>query len=150
MDFADFNKCCQKNLFSLPHINKLVDTTAVHQLMSFIDAFFGYNQILMHPQDQDQEKTSFMMFRRIYSYEIMYFGIKNDGSTYQKLVNMMFADQIGQTMEVYIDDVRVFCVRVIRAQLYGMIGRRKHVVLVHSPALGYCHMDMDQYMPLVP
>ena len=59
----------------------------------------------MHPEDQ--EKTSFMTSRGIYCYKVMPFGLKNAGSTYQSLVNMMFADQIGETMEVYIDDMLV-------------------------------------------
>ena len=43
----------------------------------------------------------------IYCYKVIPFGLKNTGSTYQLLVNMMFADQIGRTMEVYIDDMLV-------------------------------------------
>ncbi|XP_048605052.1 uncharacterized protein LOC125582405 [Brassica napus] len=37
----------------------------------------------------------------------MPFGLKNAGATYQRLVNRMFADQLGNTMEVYIDDMLV-------------------------------------------
>ncbi|KFK44313.1 hypothetical protein AALP_AA1G241900 [Arabis alpina] len=37
----------------------------------------------------------------------MPFGLKNAGATYQRLVNRMFADQLGDTMEVYIDDMLV-------------------------------------------
>ena len=48
-----------------------------------------------------------MTSRGIYCYKVMPFGLKNAGSTYQRLVNMMFADQIGRTMEVYIDDMLV-------------------------------------------
>ena len=73
--------------------------------MNFMDAFTGYNQILMHPGDQ--EKTSFMMSKGIYCYKVMPFGLKNARSTYQRLANMMFVDQIGQTMEVYIEDMLV-------------------------------------------
>ena len=54
----DLNKSCPKDPFPLSHIDKLVDATTGHQLLSFIDAFFGYKQILMHPEDQ--EKTSLM------------------------------------------------------------------------------------------
>ena len=105
IDFTDLNKSCPNDPFPLPHIDKLVDATAGHQLMTFMNALSGYNQILMHPEDQ--EKTSFMTSRGIYCYEVMPFGLKNAWSTYQRLVNMMFADKIGQTMEVYIDDMLV-------------------------------------------
>ena len=37
----------------------------------------------------------------------MPFGLKNVGETYQRLVNKMFSDQLGNTMEVYIDDMLV-------------------------------------------
>ena len=73
--------------------------------MSFMDAFSGYNQILMHPEDQ--EITSFMTSRGIYCYKVMPFGLKNARSIYERLVNMMFADQIGRTMKVYVDDMLV-------------------------------------------
>ena len=105
IDFTDLNKSCPKVPFPLPHIDKLVDATAGDQLMSFMNAFSGYKQILMHPEDQ--EKTSFMTSRGIYSYKVMPFGLNNAESTYQRLVNMMFADQIRRTMEVYIDDMLV-------------------------------------------
>ena len=37
----------------------------------------------------------------------MPFGLKNAGATYQRLVNRMFASQIGVNMEVYVDDMLV-------------------------------------------
>ncbi|KAL5562066.1 hypothetical protein UlMin_031813 [Ulmus minor] len=83
----------------------MVDATAGHELLSFMDAFSGYNQILMHPEDQ--EKTSFVTERGIFCYKVMPFGLKNAGATYQRLVNKMFSNYLGKTMEVYIDDMLV-------------------------------------------
>ncbi|KAM2673904.1 hypothetical protein EV2_015148 [Malus domestica] len=37
----------------------------------------------------------------------MPFGLNNAGATYQRLVNSMFAEQIGKSMEVYVDDMLV-------------------------------------------
>ena len=37
----------------------------------------------------------------------MPFGLKNASATNQRLVNQMFKDQLGDTMEVYIDDMLV-------------------------------------------
>ncbi|KAL5547014.1 hypothetical protein UlMin_006701 [Ulmus minor] len=105
IDFTDLNKACPKDSFPLPHIDMMVDATAGHELLSFMDAFSGYNQILMHPEDQ--EKTSFVTERGIFCYKVMPFGLKNAGATYQRLVNKMFSDYLGKTMEVYIDDMLV-------------------------------------------
>ena len=58
IDYSDLNKVCPKDCFPLPRIDQLVDATARHGLMSFMDAYSGYNQIPMH--SPDQEHTSFI------------------------------------------------------------------------------------------
>jgi hypothetical protein len=55
----------------------------------------------------DKEKTSFIIDRGLYCYNMMPFGLKNAGATYQRLVNKMFRDQIGRKVEVYVDDMLV-------------------------------------------
>ena len=57
IEFTDLNKACPKDSFPLPHIDMLMDAAAGHELLSFMDAFSGYNQILIHPENQ--EKTAF-------------------------------------------------------------------------------------------
>ena len=71
--------------------------------MSFLDAFQSYHQIALAPEDQ--EKTSFIMPEGNYHYTVMPFRLKNAGTTYQQMVAQMFKDQIGDTVEVYIDDM---------------------------------------------
>ena len=51
MDFNDLNKACPKDSYPFPRVDVLVDSTARHQLLSFMDAFSGYNQIRMHEDD---------------------------------------------------------------------------------------------------
>jgi hypothetical protein len=103
VDFTDLNKACPKDCFPLPRIDQLVDLTSGHELLSFMDAFSGYNQVYM--AESDQEKTSFTTDRGLYCYRMMPFGLKNAGETYQSLVNMMFRAQIGRNVEVYVDDM---------------------------------------------
>ena len=105
VDFTDLNKACPKDSFPLPRIDQLVDSTARHKLLTFMDAFSGYNQIRM--AEEDQEKTSFITSQGLYCYKVMPFGLKNIGATYQRLVNKMFSKQIGKNMEVYVDDMLV-------------------------------------------
>ena len=59
VDFIDLNKTCPKDSYLLLCIDPLVDSTTRHQLLSFMDTFFGYNQIKMDVADQ--EKTSFII-----------------------------------------------------------------------------------------
>nr|XP_016484073.1 PREDICTED: RNA-directed DNA polymerase homolog [Nicotiana tabacum] len=109
VDFTDLNKACPKNSFPLPHIDQLIDATAGHELLSFLDAYSGYNQILM--EEEDQDKTTFITYRGTYCYRVMPFGLKNAGATYQRLVTKMFKDHLRKTMEVYIDDMLVKSVK---------------------------------------
>ena len=51
IDFTDLNKACSKDSYPLPCIDLLVESTAEHQLLSFMDAFFGYNQIKLDETD---------------------------------------------------------------------------------------------------
>ncbi|XP_048615715.1 uncharacterized protein LOC125588422 [Brassica napus] len=91
--------------YPLLNIDHLVESTAGNEMLTFMDAFSGYNQIMMHPDDR--EKTAFITDRGTYCYKVMPFGLKNAGATYQRLMNKMFADKLGVTMEVYIDDMLV-------------------------------------------
>ena len=105
VDFIDLNKACLKDSYPLPRINQLVDSIMGHKLISFMDAFSGYNQIRM--DKVDQEKTSFVTSQSQFCYKVMPFRLKNAGATYQRLVNHMFHPQIRQNMEVYVDNMLV-------------------------------------------
>ncbi|XP_021808476.1 uncharacterized protein LOC110752181 [Prunus avium] len=105
VDYTDLNKACPKDNFPLSRIDQLVDSTSCNQLLSFMDAYLGYNQILMH--EDDKAKTSFIIERGTYCYKVMPFGLKNAGATYQRLVNKIFKEQISKTMEVYVNDMLV-------------------------------------------
>ena len=105
IDFTDVNRACPKDSSPLPQIDLIVDATVGHEHLTFMDAFSGYNQISMDPDDQ--EKTSFITGQGTYFYRVMPFRLKNAGATYQRLVNRMFQKQIGTSMEVYIDDMLV-------------------------------------------
>ena len=80
VDFTDLNRACPKDSYPLPRIVTLVDSTTRHELLSFMDAFSGYNQIKM--KEEDQEKTSFVTNQGLFCYKVMSFGLKNTGATY--------------------------------------------------------------------
>ncbi|RDX80993.1 Retrovirus-related Pol polyprotein from transposon opus, partial [Mucuna pruriens] len=64
-----------------------------------MDAYSGYNQIRMHPEDE--EKTAFITDDGAFCYKVMPFGLKNAGATYQRLMDKVFKEDI----EVYVDDM---------------------------------------------
>ncbi|KAF5471399.1 hypothetical protein F2P56_008205 [Juglans regia] len=105
MDFTNLNKAYPKDNFPLSRIDLIVDSTAGHQMLSFMDTYYGYNQIRLNPDVE--EKTSFITDKGLYCYKAMSFGLKNTNATYQQLVSWMFKEQIDRNMEVYVDDLAV-------------------------------------------
>ncbi|RDX88229.1 hypothetical protein CR513_30207, partial [Mucuna pruriens] len=104
-DYTDLNKACPKDPYPLPSIDRLVDGVSGQALLSFMDAYSGYNQIRMHPDDE--EKTAFITEAGAFCYKVMPFGLKNAGATYQRLMDKVFKEIIGKDMEVYVDDMVV-------------------------------------------
>ena len=105
VDFTNLNKACPKDHFPRPQIDQLVDATVGHPWMSFLDAFQGYHQRPLTLDDQ--EKTVFVTPVGNYHYKVMPFGLKNAGSTYQRMMTKMFEPRLGRNVEVYIDDMIV-------------------------------------------
>lgn len=70
-----------------------------------MDAYSEYNQIPMNLVDSP--KTVFMTSHIIYYYEVMPFGLKNIGVTYQRLMDTVFSSQIGRNMEVYMEGMMI-------------------------------------------
>ena len=105
VDYTDLNDACPKDSFSLPHIDQIVDALSRHGMLSFLDAFLGYHQILMYPPDT--KKMAFITPHGIFCYNVMPFELKNAGATYQRLVTKMFKPLLGRTMEVYVDGMLV-------------------------------------------
>jgi len=79
-DFRDLNKASPKDDFPLPHIDILVDNTADHVMLLFMDGYAGYNQIKM--AKEDISKTAFTTSWGTFAYIVMSFGLINAGATY--------------------------------------------------------------------
>ena len=71
VDFTDLNKAFPKDSFPLSRIDQLMDSTAEHKLLTFMDASSRYNQIKM--AKEDQEKTAFITSQGLYCYKVMSF-----------------------------------------------------------------------------
>ncbi|KAM2057855.1 hypothetical protein ACFX16_030495 [Malus domestica] len=90
VDYTDLNTGCPNDSFPLPLVDRLIESMAGCELLSFMNAYSGYNQILMNPSDQ--EHTAFTTDMGLYCYKVMPFDLKNVGATNQRLVNLMFAE----------------------------------------------------------
>jgi hypothetical protein len=99
------NKACPKDEYPLPRIYQIVDFMASCELLSFLDAYLGYHQISL--VIDDEEKIAFITPFGIFYYTKMAFRLKNEGATYQKCVHIILENQIGRSVEAYIEDIVV-------------------------------------------
>ncbi|GKC53723.1 reverse transcriptase domain-containing protein [Tanacetum coccineum] len=103
VDFTNLNKACPQDCYPLPEIDWKVESLCGYPFKCFLDAYKGYHQIQM--AESDEEKTAFHTSHGVYCYTKMPFGLKNAGATYQRLVDKAFDNQVGQNIEVYVDDL---------------------------------------------
>ena len=88
IDFTSLNRCCPKDCYPLPRIDQLVDSTVGYALLSCMDAFSGYYQIIMDLADK--KKTTFICSAGVFNYTMMPFGLMNVGANYQRVMDKIF------------------------------------------------------------
>jgi len=59
VDYTNLNKACPRDAYPLPNIDRLVDGVAGNKVLSFLDAYSGYNHIPMATSDMN--KTAFII-----------------------------------------------------------------------------------------
>ena len=106
IDFRNLNKACLKDNFPLPTMEQILQKVAGSELMSFLDGFSGYNQVLVHPDDR--LKTTFRTKWGTYAYQKMPFGLINAGATFQRAMDIAFKGLINKSVVVYLDDITIF------------------------------------------
>lgn len=84
------NKATRKDYFSIPFIDQMLERLARHSNFYYLDKYFGFSQIPIHPDDQ--EKTMISCLYDIFSYRRMSFGLCNAPSTFQRCTMSTFVD----------------------------------------------------------
>ncbi|KAK1646879.1 hypothetical protein QYE76_064684 [Lolium multiflorum] len=104
IDYTGLNKHCPKDHFPLPRIDRIVDSTPDATASPFSMLTLG---IIRSKKKEDQELTAFITPHGVFCYNVMTFGLKNAGATYQRCMQACLGEQIGRNIEVYIDDIVV-------------------------------------------
>jgi hypothetical protein len=105
IDFTNLNKAFTKDNFSLPRIDKIVDSAAGCEVMFLLDCFSGYH--LIYKKEEDKANTSFITPFDTYCFMRMPEWLKNTGSTFSRLTKKILEDQMGCNVFTYVDDIVV-------------------------------------------
>ena len=109
VDYRKLNAVTVTDAFPLPFTDSVLDAVAGHEMYSFLDGFSGYNQVRMHPNDQ--EKTAFVTEWGVFVAEVMMFGLKTAPATFQRIIAEVFGEYIPAFMQVFLDDFAVYGTR---------------------------------------
>jgi len=106
VDLRNLNQVSLKDNYPLPKMDHILQRVVGASRISLLDGFSGFNQILVHPDDQD--KTAFTTPWGTFKYVKMPFGLKNAGATFQRAMDIAFAKEINDFLVIYLDDLTPF------------------------------------------
>ena len=106
IDYRKLNLATKKDHHPLPFTDQILEKLAGQKFYCFLDGYSGYNQIAVH--DYDQEKTTFTCPVGTYAFKRMPFGLCNAPATFQRCMNALFSEYIGEFLEIFMDDFSVF------------------------------------------
>jgi hypothetical protein len=107
IDFRNLNRATPKYEYPMPIADTLINNALGNRIISFLDGNAGYNQIFMAEEDAYKTIVICLGFIGLFEWVVMTFGLKNVGATYQRAMNLIFHKLLGNTVEVYIDDIVV-------------------------------------------
>ena len=106
IDYRRVNAQTRKDKHPLPRPEELVDQLRGADTFSGLDLLSGYHQVRVHPTDI--QKTAFRTSEGLYEWLVMPFGLSNAPSIFQRVMNDVFRDYLGQSVNVYLDDIMVY------------------------------------------
>lgn len=80
IEFTNLNTAWSMDSYPFPSINNLINKGTGCKLLSFMDAYSGYNQIKMRQEDEDKE--TFITEQGIFCFNVMPLGLKNARATF--------------------------------------------------------------------
>ncbi|MBW0490890.1 hypothetical protein O181_030605 [Austropuccinia psidii MF-1] len=105
-DYHNLNAVTRKNRYPSPPVNHLLTIFKGSTIFSKIDLCGDYN--LLRIKEGDEHLTAFGTKYGSYKYLVIPFGLANAPSSFQNLVNDLFADFLDDFVGVYLDDIMVF------------------------------------------
>ena len=106
VDYQKLNAATVTDAFGLAFTNNILDIFDGHDCYSFLHKSIGYNQICMHPDDQ--EKMAFVTEWGVFIAIVMMFCLKTALATFQRIISKIFDEFIPACMQVFLDDFAVY------------------------------------------
>ncbi len=106
IDYRKLNSLTKSDVYPLPRIDDSLAALQKGQFFTTLDMFAGYWQIPM--DESSKEKTAFISESGLYQFEVMPFGLKTAGATFQRFMDAVLAGLKWKCLLVYLDDIVIF------------------------------------------
>ena len=106
IDFRNLNRSSLKDNYPLPRMEHIMQRVVGSKMISLLDSFSGYNQVLVLLEDQ--LKTTFTTPWGTFMYVKIPFGLMNTGVTFQREMDIAFSEEIGHFIVIYLDDIKFY------------------------------------------
>jgi hypothetical protein len=106
VDFRNLNRASEKDNYPVPLMEKLLHTVSGFEIISLLDGFSEYNQVLV--SEDDRLKTTFQTKRGTFTYKHMSFLLISAGATFNRAMDVAFQGLINKCVVVYLDDITIY------------------------------------------
>jgi hypothetical protein len=106
IDYRKLNSVTKPDAYPLPRIDELLERYQTAKWFTSMDLASGFHQVEM--SEEDKEKTAFICSEGLYEFNVMPFGLRNAPGTFQRLMDKVLKDYIGDFVEVYVDDIMIY------------------------------------------
>ena len=106
IDYRKVNAVTKSDAYPLPRIDELLERYQTAKWFTSMDLASGFHQVEM--EESDKEKTAFICSEGLYEFNVMPFGLKNAPGTFQRMMDKILKEYIGDFVEIYVDDIMIY------------------------------------------
>lgn len=106
MDYRALNQVTVPDCYPFPRISELIRSVQGATHFVALDLRCGYWQIPL--EEESKKYTAFRCPAGFYEFNVMPFGLKNAPATFQRSMDVLFKDMLGEGVSIYLDDILIY------------------------------------------
>lgn len=106
IDYRQLNKQTEKDAYSLPSMDEILEQLAGSELFSIADMINGFYQVYLHKESRPY--TAFYCHRGLYQWKRLPMGLSGSPAIFQRILDIALRELKPQSVANYLDDLIIF------------------------------------------